>query len=48
MSKEVKTLKDPYVDGEEEEDGDWGDAYWSFLDQALALKFLNGEGRIIS
>ena len=42
MSKEVKTLKDPYVEDaeEEDEDEDGEDAYWSFLDQALALKIL--------
>lgn len=37
MSKEVRTLKDPY----DEEDGDDESANWRFLDQVLDLKILS-------
>ena len=45
VSKEVKTLKDPYDEDAEAEEEDWDgeDVYWSFLDQALALMILNFE-----
>ena len=46
MSKEVRTLKDPY-DEEEDEDGEHENAGWRCLDQLPGLKILSvGKERL--